>query len=511
MFLRPHPITGPAYPASVLLLFANIVLGGATRTGYFADVLLQFFSIPFLLLAVWFWLDRLRASPADSRLTPGLALGAAMAACGLAIALAQLVPLFGSPGWSGIWARIVASGGSVLDGVASTGSSSVDPAASLAALPAVLPALALFLLVSLLSAEQRLRFVGWAVVFGFGALAVGVLQVLQGPGSALRFFEISNRSEAVGFFANRNHFAAQLYVTLLFGVAWFVARDEQMLAPHTQTPRKVLWLSGAFCVALLLLAGIALARSRAGILLALVELAAVVAMSPTFISVLSGREPRPRRVRSTIFVVLAALILLVGQLGAERFLSRFDAGLVDSARATLNATTLQATLDALPFGTGLGTFTAVFPVYEGADTLGPQYVNRAHDDWLEFLLETGLAGALLMALFLAWFGERIYRVWIVRAPRGGLRPRIVQQCASLAVFLLMLHSFADYPLRTAAMLAYFAACCALMTPRSVTGRAEVAEERAPPSARAGGRPPAPRQAPRGSSRVRAPEGGVRWS
>lgn len=503
LFLKPHGEGGAAYLASVLLLFANIVLGGATRTGYLADVLLQFLCLPFLALAAWLWLDRLTARAQPVRWSFGLACGAAMAITGLLIALAQFFPLFGAPGWEGISARIVAAGGQGLDGSAWTGSSSVDPAASLAALPAVLPPLALFLLVALLDAEGRLRFAGWAVAFGALALFLGVLQVMQGPASALRFFEISNRSESVGFFANRNHFAAQLYVTFLLGVAWFVGRGERVLGHRAPTSLKVIWLAAAFSLGLLIMAGIALARSRAGILLLLLALAGVVVMAPLILAVLRGRASAPRQVRSLVLAVLVGVVLLVGQLGADRFLGRFGGGLVDQLRTVLNELTLQAGLDALPFGTGLGTFTAVFPVYENAATLGPQYINRAHDDWVEFFLETGLAGALLVALFLAWFAERVYRLWIAAEGAGEMRLRVLQQCASLAVLLLMAHSFVDYPLRTATMFAYFAACCALMTPCAG----------APRRARQGqepGRPAAASLPVRQARRpARAPEAGAR--
>ncbi|WP_421699508.1 O-antigen ligase family protein [Ancylobacter sp.] len=479
LFLKPHGDGGVAYGASVLLLFATIVLGGATRAGYLADVLLQFFSLPFLALAAWLWLDRLTVPPGRPRLSLGLACGTAIAVVGVLIALAQFFPLFGAPGWGGISTRLVAAGGQGLEGVAWTGSSSVDPAASLAALPAVLPPLALFLLVALLDEERRLRFAGWALVFGFLALFLGILQVMQGPASALRFFEISNRSESVGFFANRNHFAAQLYVTFLIGVAWLVGRGGGVLGHRGASTPKMIWLAGAFCLGLLIMAGIALARSRAGILLLLLGLAGVVVMAPLILAVLRGRAAAPRRVRSLVLALLVGLVLLVGQLGADRFLGRFGGGLVDQMRATLNETTLQAALEALPFGTGLGTFTAVFPVYEGAATLAPQYVNRAHDDWVEFFLETGLAGGVLVALFLVWFGARVYRLWIAPEETGATRLLVLQQCASLAVLLLLLHSFVDYPLRTATMLAYFAACCALMTPAEALARVTRRQARAP--------------------------------
>lgn len=469
--------SGPTYPASVFLLLANIVLGGGTRTGYLADVLLQFLSIPLLLLAIWLWLDRLRPVGARRPLTPELAIGAAMAAIGLAIGLAQAIPLFGAPGWNGLSERIAAAGGAPLAGAAWTGSSSVDPAASLAALPAVLPALALFLLVGLLSAEQRLRFVGWAIALSLIPLAMGVVQVAQGPDSVLRFFEFSHRTEALGFFANRNHFAAQLYVTLVLGVGWFIVRGEGILAPRTPIQRKMLWLAWAVGFVLLLLAGIALARSRAGILLAVFAAGAFVAMAPGLTAILRGERGRSRAMRGLAFVAAAAVLLLVGQLGADRFMHRFDDGILDQIRMRLNVRTADLIAGALPFGTGLGTFPEVYAVQDNPEDLRSDYVNRAHDDWLEFPLETGLAGIALIGLFLGWFGLRLFRLWVRPAPGDTPLLLILPQCASIAVLLLLIHSVVDYPLRTATMLAYFAVCCALMMPpRTRAGADPAAEE-----------------------------------
>ncbi|TCK16733.1 O-antigen ligase-like membrane protein [Ancylobacter aquaticus] len=464
LFVKPQGNDGPTFFASVFLLAANIVLGGATRAGYFADVLLQFSAIPFLAFAAWLWTDRLQARPAGARLTFGTACALGLAIVGLLIAVAQFLPLFGAPGWEGLSARIVAGGGLPLDGTAWTGSSSIDPAASLAALPAVLPPLALFLLVALLEVERRVQLAGWAVLFGLISLALGIAQVTQGPASALRFFEISNRTEAVGFFANRNHFAAQLYVTFLIGVAWHVGRAGNIFLGRAPMSSRALWLAGACAMAVFVMAGLALARSRAGILLLLVALAGIVAMAPTISACLRGREVRSRRVGGLLVLGLAGLLLLVGQLGAERFLVRFEQGLADRLRSMFNEVTWRAAIEALPFGTGLATFTAVFPVYEPTDGLTAQYVNRAHDDWLEFFLETGLPGLVLIALFLVWFGERLYRIWLAPASGSGPQKRLLQQCASVAVLTLLLHSFVDYPLRTAAMMAYFALCCAFMTP-----------------------------------------------
>ena len=62
--------------------------------------------------------------------------------------------------------------------------------------------------------RHRLAF-AWLLLFLGGlSLLLGFLQMAQGPGSGLRFYDVTNPKEAVGLLANRDHFAAHLYVTL---------------------------------------------------------------------------------------------------------------------------------------------------------------------------------------------------------------------------------------------------------------------------------------------------------
>ena len=66
------------------------------------------------------------------------------------------------------------------------------------------------------------------LILGLGAvsLLLGFLQMTQGPASDLRFYEVTNPSEAVGFFANRNHFAALLNVTLIVSALVVLSGDR---------------------------------------------------------------------------------------------------------------------------------------------------------------------------------------------------------------------------------------------------------------------------------------------
>ena len=130
-----------------------------------------------------------------------------------------------------------------------------------------------------------------------------------------------------------------------------------------------------------------------------------------------------------------------------------------SSRAEMARTTAAAARDFFPFGSGLGSFRAVYPVYENPDTVDRVATNHAHNDFLELALETGLPGIAVILAFLAWWTMTAGKVW--RSP--GSRP--YRRAAVIASAAILLHSLVDYPLRTAALSCVFAMCLALMVVR----------------------------------------------
>ena len=116
---------------------------------------------------------------------------------------------------------------------------------------------------------------------GVVSVFVGLIQVAQGQESPLRFFQITNPSEAVGFFANRNHFAALIYVLMLFAVAWTVHAATAVNFNQSRILSDTAPLLGAiagFTVLVILFAGEAMARSRAGLGITIVGLFGALAL-----------------------------------------------------------------------------------------------------------------------------------------------------------------------------------------------------------------------------------------
>nr|WP_237440891.1 O-antigen ligase family protein [Erythrobacter ramosus] len=128
----------------------------------------------------------------------------------------------------------------------------------------------------------------------------------------------------------------------------------------------------------------------------------------------------------------------------------------NGSRQQIWVTTIQAVGDHLPLGSGLGTFTEVYPRYEDPAMIQSAYINHAHNDYLELLLELGIAGMPLFVAFLAWWTRNFVRIWLNEAAS----PFAVAGAISSGTILI--HSVVDYPLRTAAVSSIFALSLCLM-------------------------------------------------
>jgi O-antigen ligase len=106
--------------------------------------------------------------------------------------------------------------------------------------------------------------------------------------------------------------------------------------------------------------------------------------------------------------------------------------------------------DFLPFGSGFGTFESVFNMYEPAWMLTSRYMNQAHNDAMQLVIEGGVPALAIAGtglLWLAWSG------WSrLRSSQREAHAFAVLCCGSVILWLAA--SVVDYPLRTplAAML-----------------------------------------------------------
>ncbi|MGN6590768.1 MAG: O-antigen ligase family protein [Sphingomicrobium sp.] len=429
----------PAY------LFLCLVLGGSAQ-GVWQNMSLQLIG---LVLIAWAAMSSpCSAMPAAAK--PVLYLALAL----IAVVVLQLIPLPPS-----FWAH--GNRTAISDGFRLLGQPlpmlpiSLAPADTLAALLCIIPPLAVFCAMTRLNAYHP----GWvAAILLIGALAGIVLGAAQvagsGAGSPWYLYPQTNFGSAVGFFANSNHMADLLLLTIPFVAAIAAAGRNREIQGYSAL---LALLAG---LVLMIMIGLFLASSLAGYGLAL----PVVIASAL---ILLERSSRWR----TILIALTALAL-VGGLAALAMTSidgtkvGSDAKTSVQSREDILKTTSTAIVDNMPFGSGLGSFLRVYRLYERPDRVTNEYVVHAHDDYAEVTLELGVAGIVLMVVFLGWWLSAVAGVWMTVGPGPFSR------AASIATAVVLAHSLVDFPLRTAAISVCFAACCALLVDRRVVLRRE---------------------------------------
>lgn len=408
------------------VLAGALVLGGGQGT--LGDSAVQGLALGLVALCLW-----LHASDAGARLPRSSWLVLPV----LALPLLQLLPL---P--EALWlmppARAEIAAELSNAGVDAPSRWSLVPLATERALLWLLPALALFLAALQLDATKRKALLGLVVIAAAASVVLGLAQLAGGMDSALRLYAITNPTEAVGFFANRNHLASLLALALplvVVGTARWLGQREGWDA------RAVLGLAAGVGLVALLILGIAIARSRAGLLLGMIGLAA------SALAVMMMR--RRRGTRRALGVAVALGLTMAVQFALFGVLQRLEADPLEDARFRFLPIIAEAAGQHAPLGTGLGGFRRAFE----AEHQAPEayYVNQAHNDWAQAWFEGGWLGLLLAAMVVVLLLVSAWRAWRP-AGRGTTAPAL-RRASWIGLLLLALHSLGDYPLRTTALIA----------------------------------------------------------
>jgi O-antigen ligase len=438
--------------AAAVYLGACLILGGASAAGVAANAFLQLLGLGLIVALLW---------QRDFLLPDGARGPLWIAAALLAVGILSLVPLglgSGLPLRTEILEafRLMAMAPPSLSG-------SLAPSSTLNSLLHLLPAAAVFLLVLRLPNEERRRLPTVLLAVAGASVVLGAFQLMGGRDSPLRFYAITNPTSPVGFFANANHEA-----TLLLCALPLIAVIAGRMASRRSRSKRSGGAIISVAIAIFIIAGIAISGSGAGYGLAL----------PTAVaSFLIYRRTVAGRVGAGWWGLLAALALIFAFAGLQGPLGKENlSGEVTSShpysRRVLTSTTVEIIKDSFPIGTGLGTFSTVYRRYEDPSRVTGTFVNHAHNDYVEAVLELGAAGLLLILGFLFWWSRRAYSAW-TRDFEGAALAR----AGSVMVGVVLVHSIVDYPIRTAAIAAVFALGCALMVPAVPRrGSSEAAEE-----------------------------------
>jgi len=219
-----------------------------------------------------------------------------------------------------------------------------------------------------------------------------------------------------GPYVNRNHFGGLmlLFIGVAAGSALAaLAAGRRLLALPAMS-------AGAVCV--LALAATSSRGAGIGLLAGAVFLVAA--------------SPRGGRVRllAMLLAAVAAVVAVLAFLGLlGEMTGRIHLGLEgrEGNRFAVQWDALRVFAGAPIFGTGAGTFAAVYPPFQTVPDM--RYFSNAHSDWAQFLMETGLLGVAFVAAAARHLVPVLRRAsapgdprrWLVIGPAAG--------CAAMCV------------------------------------------------------------------------------
>ena len=286
-------------------------------------------------------------------------------------------------------------------------------------------------------------------VFGFSLAIFAVVQHATWHRGIYWFRELTFGGVPFGPFVNRNHFAGLLGMLIPLGLGLAITQQEK--------EKRLLF--GFLTV--IMAVSLFLSLSRGGI-------TSFFAGMALFALLMLRRDRESRKIWSIAFFIAVVLSYVV-YLGIDPVIERFyKTDVSGEERLLVWSSTWNAIKDFWLTGTGLGSFLNIFHLYSPLSVQGGLY-DHAHNDYLEFFLETGLFGAVFL---LAFISVMIYT--IIRSPLQG-EAGVLRKAALSSVFTMALHSFFDFNLHILSNFLIFA--CILGMVAGLSGMEETGQSR----------------------------------
>jgi O-antigen ligase len=305
--------------------------------------------------------------------------------------------------------------------------------------------------ISSFDTPERLRGLATALAVSGCAIALfGVAQYLTASGKLYWIWKLEYGGRMFGPYVNRNHFAGlmELWCPLALGLA---------LVPENSLPRRWFWAA----LALVMAGSVVLSGSRGGTL--------SVAVMVVVFSLLVAAQRGGRR---AVIGLLVAMLLVGGVVLAldqgealDRYKSILRPHQVQQEEAAAHR--LAAWHDTLvlfrqnwAIGSGLNTFATLFPGVRSFST--DKIWSHAHNDFLQFLAETGVVGGALGVWVLIAGGTEATRN--LKRTSGTATGALLAALASGCVGF-MVHGWLDFNFHIPANAASFAVLAAVLTRR----------------------------------------------
>ncbi|MCS7307452.1 MAG: O-antigen ligase family protein [Aquificaceae bacterium] len=297
-----------------------------------------------------------------------------------------------------------------------------------------------------------------ALLYFFMALAVfeslyGIYQfALQYPG--VLWEKVHFAGTARGTFINRNHFAGFLELTTFLTIAYMLSlgrwKEEfsfknLVSSEHMYKQMVLLFISATMVTALLL------SMSRGGIVSFLGGLVFFVTLIA--IKLKSYRHKKEGGVYEYVLLLLLSLAVIVMSWASIGYIqSRFMKAEEDAqSRISVWLDSIKGIKEHPLLGTGGGTFEYAYYMYKERNKESLIY-EHAHNDYIEYAVETGLVGAFLFFLpFFSFLFLGIRKLISLNLRKSSLEFFSLLACIT-GIFSILVHSLVDFNLQIPANL-----------------------------------------------------------
>jgi O-antigen ligase len=269
------------------------------------------------------------------------------------------------------------------------------------------------------SAKQIRRLIGVIIAMGVFEALYGMFELYNMNPRILFYWKESSLDSVSGTFVNRNHLSGYLEMIIPLAVGVIVARLGLFSLSGLKWREKFLAVTEKNLLINLMLAlmtivmsiAIVFSHSRSGIATMVLTFVFFFGLAALF---KEKNGEQKKLIRQFINGMFLFVVLLSVVIGIRSTVQRFSPDRVlREGRATIWAQTLRWIGQFPVFGTGLGTFASLNPGSEVEGTLIGY--DHAHNDYLEYLMEVGAVGfILLLALIFIMLGRSLV-AWQSRA------------------------------------------------------------------------------------------------
>jgi len=295
------------------------------------------------------------------------------------------------------------------------------------------------------------------------AMGVGVFEAFYGlfelynKNPRILFYKkIYNLDSVTGTFVNRNHLSGYLEMIIPLAIGLIIARIGVFSLSGLKWREKILRFSEKGLTAnilislgiILMAVALVFSRSRAGVFILFFSFVLFLGMT----TISYGKSSDQKRwIGNFLRVVFIIILLIVVYVGTQATMERFALDkLLQEGRPALWANTLRIISDFPLVGTGLGTFSSLYPDLYGE--AGPLRLSHTHNDYLEFLSELGIIGMLFLLAIVLIMLSRILLVW---SGRRYPEAKALALGGIIAIFGILIHSITDFNLHIPANVLLF--------------------------------------------------------